>query len=102
MHTGQHYFSKEKLKELLRKFEAEETMTRLGAKELKGFEKVFLNPGETKQVTVVLDRRAFSYYDVTGQQWTVAPGDFDIYVGRSSVQIELSGKTPFPLPVAAR
>jgi hypothetical protein len=37
MHTGQHYFSKEKLKELLRKFEAEETMTRLGAKELKGF-----------------------------------------------------------------
>jgi len=71
-------------------------------KELKGFEKVFLNPGETKQVTVVLDRRAFSYYDVTGQQWTVAPGDFDIYVGRSSVQIELSGKTPFPLPVAAR
>ena len=51
---------------------------------------------------MVLDRRAFSYYDVTGQQWTVAPGDFDIYVGRSSVQIELSGKTPFPLPVAAR
>ena len=72
------------------------------AKELKGFEKIFLDPGETKQVTVVLDRRAFSYYDVTGQQWTVAPGDFDIYVGRSSVQIELTGKTVFPLPVAAR
>jgi hypothetical protein len=37
MHTGQHYFSKEKLKALLERFEAEETRTKLGAKELKGF-----------------------------------------------------------------
>jgi hypothetical protein len=37
MHTGQHYFSKEKLKDLLVKFDSEETRTKLGAKELKGF-----------------------------------------------------------------
>jgi beta-glucosidase len=61
-------------------------------KELKGFAKVSLSPGETKQVTVNLDRRAFSYYDVKKHDWVVEPGDFDVYVGRSSAQIELTGK----------
>jgi beta-glucosidase len=61
-------------------------------KELKGFEKVELNRGETKHVQVTLDRRAFSYYDVTNHKWTVAPGDFDIYVARSAAEIELTGK----------
>jgi beta-glucosidase len=61
-------------------------------KELKGFAKVNLNPGETKNVTVKLDRRAFSYYDVKNHTWTVAPGDFDVYVARSAAEIELTGK----------
>jgi beta-glucosidase len=61
-------------------------------KELKGFEKVNLNPGETKHVQVTLDRRAFSYYDVKNRKWMVAPGDFDLYVARSAAQIELTGK----------
>ncbi len=61
-------------------------------KELKGFEKVNLKPGETKHVQVTLDRRAFSYYDVKNKKWTVAPGDFDVYVARSAAQIELTGK----------
>jgi beta-glucosidase len=61
-------------------------------KELKGFAKVSLSPGETKQVTVNLDRRAFSYYNVKKHDWVVEPGDFDVYVGRSSAQIELTGK----------
>ena len=61
-------------------------------KELKGFAKVELNPGETKHVEVTLDRRAFSYYDVKSHKWTVDPGDFDIYVARSAEQIELTGK----------
>jgi beta-glucosidase len=60
--------------------------------ELKGFAKVSLGPGETKQITVSLDRRAFSYYDVKKHDWVVEPGDFDVYVGRSSGQIELTGK----------
>ena len=60
-------------------------------KELKGFAKVSLNPGETKNITVKLDRRAFSYYDVKSHTWTVAPGDFDLFVARSAADIELTG-----------
>src|SRR5271165_476410 len=61
-------------------------------KELKGFAKVELNPGETKHVEVTLDRRAFSYYDVKSHKWTVAPGEFDIYVAHSAAEIKLTGK----------
>jgi beta-glucosidase len=61
-------------------------------KELKGFQKVKLNPGETKHVQVTLDRRAFSYYDVKDHQWKVAPGEFELYVARSAARIELTGK----------
>ena len=61
-------------------------------KELKGFAKVNLNPGETKNVSVKLDKRSFSYYDVKNHAWTVAPGDFDVLVGRSSADVELTGK----------
>ena len=61
-------------------------------KELKGFAKVTLAPGQTKRVQVVLDRRAFSYYDDKAKAWTAAPGDFDVLVGSSSQQIELRGK----------
>jgi beta-glucosidase len=61
-------------------------------KELKGFKKVDLNPGETKHVQVSLDHRPFSYYNAKNHQWTVAPGDFDVYVARSAEQIELTGK----------
>jgi len=62
------------------------------AKELKGFAKVSLRPGETRRVSVTLDRRAFSYYDAGAKQWRADPGDFDVLVGRSSEQIELRGK----------
>jgi beta-glucosidase len=61
-------------------------------KELKGFAKVELQPGETKRVTITLDRRAFSYYDVSKNTWKAEPGDFAILVGSSSAQIELQGK----------
>jgi len=61
-------------------------------KELKGFGKVDLQPGETKTITVKLNRRAFSYYDIAKKGWTATPGDFGILVGSSSAKIELSGK----------
>ncbi|MFZ0969718.1 MAG: glycoside hydrolase family 3 C-terminal domain-containing protein [Candidatus Acidiferrales bacterium] len=61
-------------------------------KELKGFAKVFLQPGESKTVTVSLDRRSFSYYDVKGKQWLAEPGDFEILVGGSSDKIALKSK----------
>jgi beta-glucosidase len=61
-------------------------------KELKGFAKVELQPGETKRVTISLDRRAFSYYDVSKSAWKADLGDFAILVGSSSAKIELQGK----------
>jgi beta-glucosidase len=61
------------------------------AKELKGFAKVLLQPGETRRVTLSLDRRAFSFYDVKKRAWTAEPGTFAILVGSSSAQIELRG-----------
>jgi len=56
-------------------------------KELKGFAKVELQPGETKTVTLALDFRAFAYYHPAYQQWITEDGDFDILVGASSADI---------------
>lgn len=58
-------------------------------KELKGFAKTELLPGQTKEVAVTLNRRAFSYYDVNKHDWVAAPGDFGILVGSSSADIKL-------------
>ena len=65
------------------------------AKELRGFEKVTLNPGQTKRVKVMLNQRALSYYDVNTKQWRAEPGDFAVMVGPSSSKIELHGKLSF-------
>ncbi len=53
-------------------------------RELKGFEKIRLNPGETKNVTLNLDARAFSYWSESAGKWTIDPGKFTILVGDSS------------------
>jgi len=53
-------------------------------RELKGFEKVRLAPGETKHVTLNLDARAFSYWDAAAHKWTIDPGKFVVRVGDSS------------------
>lgn len=58
-------------------------------KELKGFTRVDLKPGESRTVTVRLDKRAFSYYDVTSKSWVSDPATFDILVGPSSEKIDL-------------
>jgi beta-glucosidase len=58
-------------------------------KELKGFAKVALEPGETKTVTLELDQRAFAYYHPVYKDWVVESGVFDILVGASSVDIRL-------------
>lgn len=59
-------------------------------KELRGFEKVELKPGETKTVTFTLDRRAFAYYSVSIHDWHVETGAFDIMIGKSSREIVLT------------
>ncbi|MBQ8068605.1 MAG: glycoside hydrolase family 3 C-terminal domain-containing protein [Solobacterium sp.] len=56
-------------------------------KELKGFEKVNLKPGETKTVSFQLDERSFSYYDVQKHDWSVEAGQYSILIGASSRDI---------------
>ncbi len=58
-------------------------------KELKGFSKVTLKPGEVKKVTMKLNKRAFSFYDVSSKKWVAEPGEFDILIGSSSGDIKL-------------
>ena len=60
-------------------------------KELKGFAKIRLCPGERKRVSIKLNRRSFSYYDTHSKDWKVETGDREILVGRSSNEIELRG-----------
>lgn len=59
-------------------------------KELQGFEKVYLEPNETKTVTIILDKKAFSYYNVNIHDWHVESGEFEILIGASSRDIKLS------------
>ena len=58
-------------------------------KELKGFSKVTLDPGQEKEVTMTLDSRSFAWYDVTKKDWNVVPGNFVIMAGSSSADIRL-------------
>ena len=57
------------------------------AKELKGFAKVGLNPGETKTVSIHLDERAFAYYHPIHRQWVAEDGDYELWVGASASDI---------------
>ncbi len=61
-------------------------------KELKGFNKIDLNPGETKTITVKLNKRAFQFYDPLKKQWISEPGKFEIIIGSSSKDIRLKGE----------
>ena len=71
-------------------------------KELKGFSKVSLRPGERKHVSILIDGRALSYYDVDAKQWRAEPGTFEVLVGRSSAQIELRAKLNLTTAIASR
>jgi beta-glucosidase len=61
-------------------------------KELKGFAKVSLQPGESRTVRLRLTVRDFSYWDATGHAWRADPGDFLIRVGGSSDHTVLEGR----------
>ncbi|MGB8450818.1 MAG: glycoside hydrolase family 3 C-terminal domain-containing protein [Anaerocolumna sp.] len=72
-------------------------------KELKGFEAVRLNPGETKKVSMTLNKRSFAWYNTDIHDWYAASGEYTILVGKSSgniafeekVQVEGTDKPPF-------
>lgn len=60
-------------------------------KELKSFVRVELKPGETKSVSVVLDRRSLWFFDPKIHDWATEPGVYDVLVGASSADIRLKG-----------
>jgi beta-glucosidase len=60
-------------------------------KELKGFAKLELAPGESQEVTFSLDERALSFYDPYRKGWVAEPGQFNILVGASSRDIRVQG-----------
>jgi len=60
------------------------------APQLKAFAKVTLRPGQTRRVTLQLDRRAFQIWDSAAQRWTTVPGRYRIAVGNSSRHLPLS------------
>jgi beta-glucosidase len=65
-------------------------------RQLKGFAKVKLRPGETRRVIIALDRRAFSIWNTATNRWTAVPGRHEILVGTSSRDLPLRGSFAVP------
>lgn len=65
-------------------------------KQLKGFEKVFLDTNDSKQVVITLRDRDFSTWDVTTHSWQVVHGTFTVMVGSSSRDIRLTQTIDVP------
>jgi beta-glucosidase len=70
------------------------------ARELKGFARVYLNPGERRRVHVQLNARSFAYYDVQSRAWHANAGRYRIFVGRSSTEIVLTQELILPQAVS--
>jgi len=74
------------------------------ALELKGFEKVFLKPGESKSVSFTLEKRAFAYYNTEIADWHVESGEYELRVGasvsdiRGSVTVKLKSSVDAVVP----
>ena len=58
-------------------------------KELKGFDKVFLKAGETKEVKFALEENDFAYYNICLKKWHVESGSYDILIAASAADIRL-------------
>ena len=68
-------------------------------KELKGFERVSLQPGETKHVALDLDPRSFSYFDVKSAAWQADAGTYTLMLGDSSEDIQQRITVQLPKPL---
>jgi len=62
-------------------------------RQLKGFAKVSLNPGQTRRVSITLQDRAFSVWSTSANRWTPVPGQHTVLVGDSSRSLPLQGAT---------
>lgn len=84
-----------------------ESSVRRPIRELKGFEKVELSPGETKTVSFTLDKRAFAYYETRCHDWFVESGEFAIEIGescrdiRASVNVRVQSSQGLPVAIHA-
>jgi len=58
-------------------------------KSLKGFQRVSLKAGESKTVTMKIDKSALAFYDVKAKKWIAEPGEFEVMIGASSRDIRL-------------
>ncbi len=70
----------------------EESSVERPLKELKGFTKVFLEPGESQDIEFSIDIESLRFYDATTQQWVAEPGEFAIHLGTSSDKILQTAK----------
>ncbi len=71
-------------------------------KELKGFTKVRLEPGESRKVTLALHMRSLAFYDAAAGQWRAEAGAFQILIGDSSEQIALKGEFELARSILAK
>lgn len=60
-------------------------------KELKGFKKVWIKAGESVMVEIPFDDKTFRYFSTVSGKWEIEGGEYQIYVGASSLDIKLSG-----------
>ncbi len=60
-------------------------------KELKGFKRVALQPGQTTTVSFSVDEAALSFFDPVKKSWVAEAGDFEVLIGASSRDIRLRG-----------
>jgi beta-glucosidase len=64
--------------------------------ELKQFRKIGLAPGEAATITLDLDARAFSFWDIGRHGWALEPGEFEVRIGSSSRTIHTTGTIRLP------
>ena len=62
------------------------------AKELKGFARVTLAPGEKQRITIMLDDKAFRFWNVKANRWEIEGGEYELLVGASVEEIRLCEK----------
>lgn len=67
-------------------------------RELKGFARVELQPGETRSVAIKLDGRSLAHYDPHSAEWRATPGKFELAIGSSSRDLRVKGELTLPAP----
>ncbi|CAF4095384.1 unnamed protein product, partial [Adineta steineri] len=62
---------------------------------LRGFERIYLEPSELKEVALVLSRKDISYWNVINQQWTVASGSYTVWISTSANNADIKLQSSF-------